>query len=396
MKTKLTLFSCFTLVLSIFVGFFSGLAGSYVGNKVFVNNQSGVTSDKQVQVIEESSAYIDVVKKTQSAVVSIVVTADVPVYENYYSNPFGNDSLFGFNIPSRKQVGSEQKQVGAGSGFIVSKDGLIVTNKHVVSDATAGYTVIMSDGKKQEAKVIGTDKFMDIAILQIKGKDLNYIKLGDSDKIEVGQRVAAIGYALGQFSNSVSAGIISGLSRSITASGQMGTDSELLSDVIQTDASINPGNSGGPLLDLEGNAIGVNVAVATTAENIGFAIPINSVKKIVKSVEENGKIVRPYIGVRYTAITPVLKEKNNLKYDYGVLVVSGTDKSELAVIPGSPADKAGIVENDIILEINNVKLDSKTSLQNEVQKYNVGDKITLIIDSKGEVRNLEVTLKAIE
>ncbi|MBP9758798.1 PDZ domain-containing protein, partial [Candidatus Dojkabacteria bacterium] len=173
-------------------------------------------------------------------------------------------------------------------------------------------------------------------------------------------------------------------------------DAELLSNVIQTDASINPGNSGGPLLDLSGNAIGVNVAVATSAENIGFAIPINSVKKIVKSVEENGKIVRPYIGVRYVPIDALVQEKNDLKYDYGVLVVKGNTKDELAVIPGSPADKAGVLENDIILEVNKVKLDSKTSLQNEVQKYNVGDKITLKIDSKGEVKNVEVTLKAIE
>ena len=150
------------------------------------------------------------------------------------------------------------------------------------------------------------------------------------------------------------------------------------------------------MLDLEGNAIGVNVAVAATAENIGFAIPISYVKKIVESVEKNGEIVRPYIGVRYTAITETLKEKNNLKYDYGVLVVSGNTRDELAVIPGSPADKAGINENDIILEINGVKLDSKTSLQNEVQKYNVGDKIKLKVDSRGEVKEYELTLEAVD
>ncbi|MBP9758536.1 trypsin-like peptidase domain-containing protein, partial [Candidatus Dojkabacteria bacterium] len=359
MKTKLVFFSCFTLILSIFIGFFSGMAGSYVGSRLFINttsnSSSNTVSNKQVEVIEENSAYIEVVKKTQSAVVSIIVTADVPVYENYYSNPFGGDGFFDFNFPSRRQVGSEEKQVGAGSGFIVTEDGLIVTNKHVVSDPDAGYTVIMSDGTKQEAEIIGTDQFMDIAILQIEGDDYNFIALGDSDKIQVGQKVAAIGYALGQFSNSVSAGIISGLSRSITASGQMGSDAELLSNVIQTDASINPGNSGGPLLDLSGNAIGVNVAVATSAENIGFAIPINSVKKIVKSVEENGKIVRPYIGVRYVPIDALVQEKNDLKYDYGVLVVKGNTIDELAVIPGSPADKAGILENDIILEVNKVK-----------------------------------------
>lgn len=396
MRMKFAFLGCLIVVLSIFTGFFSGLAGSYVGSKTFLKPSQSTITNREVEVVQENSAYIDVVEKTQGAVISIVVTADVPVFENYYYNPFGNDGLFNFQLPGRRQIGSEEQQIGAGSGFLVSKDGMIVTNKHVVSDTDAGYTVIMSDGQKKEAKIIDRDQFMDIAILDIEGDDYNYIKFGDSDQIKVGQKVVAIGYALGEFSNSVSAGIISGLSRSITAIGQGGGESELLSDVIQTDASINPGNSGGPLLDLEGNAIGVNVAVAATAENIGFAIPINYVKKIVESVEKNGEIVRPYIGVRYKAITENLKEKNNLKYDYGVLVVSGNTRDELAVIPGSPADKAGINENDIILEINGVKLDSKTSLQNEVQKYNVGDKIKLKVDSRGEVKEYELTLEAVD
>jgi serine protease Do len=395
MKTKLAVFTCFTLIFSFLFGIIGGGVGYYFMSlrsneeAVVENNSTG-----QVKMVEEESAYIDVVEKTDNAVVSIVVTADVPVFEEYYYNPFGGD--FGFSIPGRRQVGSEEQQIGAGSGFIVTSDGYIVTNKHVVSDAEAGYTVIFNDGEKIEAKVIDRDQVNDIAILKIDKKDLNYINMGNSDNIKVGQRVVAIGYALGEFSNTVSAGIISGLARTITAGSQYGGETEQLTDVIQTDASINPGNSGGPLLDLNGNAIGVNVAVAASAENIGFAIPINYVNRIVDSVKTNGKIIRPYIGVRYAAITQSIKENNNLKYDYGVIIVKGRTEDELAVIPGSPADKAGLKENDIILEINGIKLDSKTSLQNEIQKYNIGDKITLKVDSKGDVKDIEITLDALD
>lgn len=396
MRTKLAVFSCFTLILSFILGIVGGITGNYIGSRNFGTRTITNNGTREIEIIEEESAYIDVVEKTQDAVVSIVVTADVPVFEDYYYNPFGGDGFFDFRVPGRRQVGSEETQIGAGSGFIVSSDGYIITNRHVVNQEGAGYTVILNNGEKIEAEIIGRDDILDIAVLKIDRDNLNFISMGDSDSVKVGQQVVAIGYALGEFSNTVSAGIISGLSRSITASSQGGGDAQILTDVMQTDASINPGNSGGPLLDLAGNAIGVNVAVAASAENIGFAIPINAVKRIVESVEENGRIVRPYIGVRYVTITPAMQEANDLKYDYGVIIRGGNTEDELAVIPGSPADNAGLRENDIILEVNGVKLDTNTSLQNEIQKYNVGETVTLKVDSRGEVKDIQLQLEALE
>ena len=224
-------------------------------------------------------------------------------------------------------------------------------------------------------------------------KNLPYLKLADSDLLEVGETVIAIGNALGKFENTVSVGVISGLSRSVFAgdnSGQM----EFLSQVIQTDAAINPGNSGGPLLNMDGKVVGINVAVVSGSENVGFALPINSVKSAINSVKQTGKIVRPYIGVRYISVTPELKTKNNLTVDYGILVQRGKDATELAVVPGSPADKAGIVENDIILELDGKKIDETQSFINLIRNYNVGDDISLKILSKGVEKTVWLKLEA--
>ena len=280
-----------------------------------------------------------------------------------------------------------------GSGFLVTKDGLIITNRHVVEDTKAEYTVFTNDGKKHSAKVVARDAVMDIAVLKIDGAQYPYLELGNSDTLDLGQSVIAIGNALGEFKNSVSVGVISGLSRSITAGNGMG-QSEALEHVIQTDAAINPGNSGGPLVDLGGRVIGVNVAVAQGSENIGFALPINSIKSVIDSVRTTGKIVRPYLGVRYVSITDSLKEKNNLSVNYGVLVKAGSDSNELAVVPGSPADKAGIVENDIILEIDGTKLDENTSLANSIRSRKIGETISLKILHRGEEKTVIVKLEA--
>jgi S1-C subfamily serine protease len=183
------------------------------------------------------------------------------------------------------------------------------------------------------------------------------------------------------------------LARSITAGDNSGK-SEILDHVIQTDAAINPGNSGGPLLDLSGSVVGVNVAVAQGSQNVGFALPINSVKSAIESVKKTGRIVRPYLGLRYTAINAEMQAKNNLTVDYGVLVKAGAKASDLAVIPGSPADKAGIVENDIILEIDGVKLDDKTSLASIVRAKSIGQIINLKILHKGVEKNVSVTLES--
>ncbi len=347
----------------------------------------------------EDQLTIDAVKKARPAVVSITISKNVPVYESvpssggndFFQQFFQNMPGFQFQQPQYQQKGTQKQDVGAGTGFLVSADGYIVTNRHVVSDETADYKVTLQDKRDFDAKVIGRDSVNDIAMLKIEGGDFPFITFGDSDKIQVGQRVIAIGYALGQFGNTVSTGIVSGLQRSLTAGDGQGM-SENLFDVIQTDAAINPGNSGGPLLNLQGEAIGINVAIVQGSQNIGFSLPINDVKKVVDSLKTTGKIVRPFLGVRYVPITKELKDANQLSVDYGVLVVRGSSPTELAVMPGSPADVAGIVENDIILEINGQKITEDQPLQMLVAKLNVGDVIHLKILHKGQEKTLDVKL----
>ncbi|HEX3095916.1 MAG TPA: trypsin-like peptidase domain-containing protein, partial [Patescibacteria group bacterium] len=341
---------------------------------------------------QSENAVVEAVKKANPAVVAITISKNVPTYEQYMQNFPG---IFGnLQIPQVRQNGTQLQEVGGGSGFLVSSDGYIVTNKHVVSDETAQYTVFTNDGKKYDAKVIARDPSLDLAVIKIDGNNFPSLTFGDSDQIQLGQTAIAIGNALGEFRNTVSTGIVSGLARSITASDQRG-GSENLDQLIQTDAGINPGNSGGPLLNLSGEVIGVNVAVAN-ANSISFALSANNVKNIVESVKKTGKIVRPYLGVRYIPITPELKKANNLSVDYGVLVSQGDTPDQLAVIPGSPADKAGIQTNDIILEIDNQKIDDTHSLSTLVADKKVGDTVTLKILSKGQEKNVTVTLEELK
>lgn len=381
---------------------FSMFASQYVKDSAarahVVDEKTGEVTQLSNPFTQESFV-VDAVKKSNPAVVSIIITKEVPKYVTSNVNPFGD--LFGdnnpfgnlFNIPQQQQNGTEKQEIGGGSGFLVTSDGLIVTNKHVVQDNTADYTVFTNDGKKHAATVIARDSVLDIAIIKIDGGSYPYLSFGDSDHLQVGQSVVAIGNALGEFKNTVSVGVVSGLSRSITAGDGAGK-SELLDNVIQTDAAINPGNSGGPLLNLSGNVIGVNVAVAQGSQSIGFALPVNSVKSIVESVKTTGKIIRPYVGIRYTSVTEELKEKNNLTVDYGILVSRGQTASDLAVIPGSPADKAGIVENDIILTVDGTKLDDKTNFASIVRGKNVGDSISLKVLHKGTEKTVMLKLEA--
>jgi len=353
-------------------------------------------------LVREESRIVEVVEKAMPAVVSIVITKEVPIIEQYYQefNPFNDDFFrdffgdngFRFSIPQQRQKGTEKREIGGGSGFFISSDGYIVTNKHVVSDEKAEYTVLTNNGKKLKAEILAKDSNLDVAILKVKGNDFPYLSFDDSDQLKPGQTAIAIGNALASFHNSVSVGVISGLSRSVVA-GDIFGKSEYLENVIQTDAAINPGNSGGPLLNLNGKVIGVNVAMSQGAENIGFALTSNAVKSIVDSVKQHGEIVKPYLGIRYIQITESLKEKNNLPVDYGALVLRGENKEELAVIPGSPADKAGIVENDIILEIDGVKLQDGKSLATIIRQKQIGQTIRLKILHKGREKEIEVKLE---
>jgi S1-C subfamily serine protease len=362
-------------------------AGSLNNAIISLTGQSKTTT---VDSSVEQSSVINAVEKANSAVISIIITKDVPIYEQYYQqyNPFGN--LFGGT--AQKQTGTQPQEVGGGSGFLVSADGYIVTNNHVVEDTTASYTVITNDGTKYDAKVLAKDSVLDVAVLKIEGNGFKFLTFADSDKLKLGQSAIAIGNALAEFQNSISLGIISGLSRSITAGTNQTGATEQLDNVIQTDAAINPGNSGGPLLDINGNVIGVNVAVESNANSIGFALPSNMVKMIADSVMKNGEIVRPYIGIRYLQINDTIKKSNNLSVDYGILVARGATTDELAVIPGSPADKAGIIENDIILEIDGVKLDSTKTFASIIRQKQVEQTVKLKIIHKVDEKEVEVKL----
>ena len=383
-----------SVILASVFGFLAGGAAYFLAGNSIGQPQKNFSPEEarhevlRKQLVEEDSAIIDVVEKNSPAVISIIISKDVPVFRSFFSDPFGFDP-FGTGRESE----TERRKVGGGSGFFVTTDGMIVTNKHVVSDAAADYTVMTSDGKEYEAQVLARHPSQDIAIIKIEGENFPVVALGDSDGIKVGQTVIAIGYSLGEFSNSVSKGIISGLQRNVTAGSSFGR-SERLDNIIQTDAAINPGNSGGPLLDIGGNVIGVNVAMAQGAENIAFALPINQVKKTIETVKREGKISIPYIGVRYLIVNEEIKEDNNLPFDYGALILRGEKITDLAVIPGSPADKAGLMENDIILEINGQKIDKDNQLADIIIKYNAGDTLTLKIWRKGETREVKVRLEA--
>ncbi|MFH1048597.1 MAG: trypsin-like peptidase domain-containing protein [Patescibacteria group bacterium] len=415
-KKILAITTVVSFLVSSIAGFIFGAAGRATAVKLFpqlagqlidknesadnMKNSAGEGSAKDASIFladnlpKEELGAVGAIKKANPAVVSIIVTKDLPKIKRYspFSDPFFNQ-FFGqnYNVPEEDQ-GAQKQETGRGSGFIVSADGYIVTNKHVANDKKAEYTVLMNDGKEYSAKLLAADPVNDLAIIKIDEKNLPTVSLGDSDKLEVGQIAIAIGNSLGEFRNTASMGIISGLGRSITASGS-GIGAEELRNIIQTDAAINPGNSGGPLLNLNGEVVGVNVAIAQGAQNIGFAIPINDAKKAINDVKTAGRIITPWLGVRYALITKELKDKNNLSADYGALILRGNTINDLAVIPGSPADKAGLAENDIILEINGVRINEANPLANAISKYSVGDELKMKILRKGIEKEIKVKLE---
>ncbi|MBX4191435.1 MAG: trypsin-like peptidase domain-containing protein [Candidatus Doudnabacteria bacterium] len=376
----------------ILLSFLFGIGGAVFGAN-FLTKPGSPFAPAEVRTVNvnENSAVVDVVKKTSPAVVSIIISKDLNKIPGYSTSPF-DLGPFGLDpfYQNRNDDTPNIQEIGGGSGFIIRNDGLIVTNKHVVSDTTATYTVLMNDGKKYDAKVLARDPINDIALVKIDGNNFPTLPLGDSSDLEIGQRVIAIGNSLGQYQNTVTTGVVSGIGRTITAAGSTG--SEQLEGVIQTDAAINPGNSGGPLLDIDGSVIGVNTAIDSQGQLVGFAIPVNDIKKDVEVFAKSGKITKPFLGVRYVLVNQNIKEENNLSVDYGALIVSGGTPSNPAVMPNSSADKAGLRENDIILEINGTKIDQNNSMARILKNFSPGDQIKLKVLSRGETKDVNLTV----
>ncbi len=349
-------------------------------------------------VIDYEQAVVDAVKKASPAVVSITISKNVPIIENCPTNPFSGlppefQQLFGDQYPEFSAPCNTGKtklqEIGGGSGFIISSDGMILTNKHVAGDKAASYTVFTNDGKKYDAKILAIDPTQDLAVIKISATNLRTVELGDSDSVELGQTAITIGNALGEFRNTVSVGVVSGLARTVTASGP-NVGAETIEGVIQTDAAINPGNSGGPLLNLKGQVIGINTAIAEGAQSVGFAIPINRAKRDINSVKATGEIQAPFLGVRYITVTSDIAKSQKLPAENGALVRGSSDGP--AVAPDSPAAKAGVQAEDIILEISGQKIDQDHSLGGTISKFSVGDTITLKINRGGKEITLTATL----
>ena len=385
----------------ILISFIFGVAGSVIGNlyalpffeKVKTNANGGGIGEVTTIQVNEQSAVVDVVKRASPAVVSIIVSKDLNKLPGYSSSPFD----FGpFSLDPFYQTRNDQdttpniQQVGGGTGFIISEDGLIATNKHVVDDEQASYTVLTNDGKTYEATVLSRDPVNDLAIVKIDALNLVTLPLGDSENLETGQRVIAIGNSLAQYQNTVTTGVVSGIGRTIVASGGMG--SEQLEGVIQTDAAINPGNSGGPLLDIGGSVIGINTAIDSQGQLVGFAIPINDFKRDLVSFKKFGRIVKPFLGVRYVIVNEAIKEENDLTVDYGALIINGGTAATPAVMPGSAAANAGIKENDVVLEINGQKIDQDHSMAGILKNFNPGDTVRMKVLSEGTEKDVSVTL----
>jgi len=332
------------------------------------------------------SPIVEIAKKVCPAVITIVITKDLPQVEGFYFFPLGGEEFIYPKVKGKRQ----KTKIGGGSGFIVSSDGYVLTCNHVVSDPNADYTVIVDPKHKYPAKVLARDALIDVAILKIEGENFPYLEIGDSDKIELGETVVAIGNSLGEFEDTISSGIISGLSRKITAYSNFFQKATSLRGLIQTDAAINPGNSGGPLVNMEAKAIGINTAMVMGAENIGFAIPINYAKKDLEEVKRCGKIRKPFLGIRYIVLNDTIAKVHKLPVNYGALIIRQT-LGEEPVVKNSSAEKAGLKEYDIILEINGEKITEDNPLVEILNKHQIGEEITMKVLREGK----EVILKTI-
>lgn len=352
-----------------------------------LTNQSESFSTKPVapvQVRQEESVVIHVVDKVAPSVVTVGITQVTRTGRQFEINPFDPFSPF---RQSPSQGTSQKVEQDIGSGFIVGKDGLIVTNKHVVSDPAATYRIITKDDKTYDVQKIYRDPINDLAILKINppSSGLTPVEMGDSSSIKVGQLAIAIGTALGEFRSTVTTGVISGVGRGITAGSPFEGSAEELDDVIQTDAAINPGNSGGPLLNSAGQVIGINTAVSSQGQNIGFALPINVVKEALDNFNKTGQFNRPYMGVRYKIVTKDVAILNDVPE--GVYIME--------VVPSSPASKAGLEEGDIVTKIDGKRLSGEdTELSKYISAKKVGDKMTVVVWRDGKEHTVTVTLES--
>ncbi|MEK9194225.1 MAG: trypsin-like peptidase domain-containing protein [Patescibacteria group bacterium] len=327
----------------------------------------------------EQSQVIETIKKVMPAVVSITISKDLKELEKEMPELFNSPYLPHLNIPPEKIDAHGRVQVGGGSGFIVHESGIVLTNKHVIAEPHANYTVITNDNDPHEAEVLARDPINDVAILRIKSrKKLPEVELGNSENLDLGQTVLAIGNALGIFKNTVSEGIISGLSRAIAAQADPASPPQEMRGLIQTDAAINPGNSGGPLVDVFGRAIGINAAVVFGAQNIGFAIPIKAAERDLSDLKKFGRIKRPLLGLRYIMLNPDIKDKIGVAVDRGAYIVREHPLDQ-AIIPKSPAEKAGLKEKDVVLEWNSQKITQEKTIQDYLDDCAVGDVVNLKI-----------------
>ena len=370
-RSRNSLFLAGVLCLSLLAGFSGSAAQQYLADET--SELTVLSSDRQdgnsiTTPDEESIAAV--AKSASPSVVSILTstTQASRIYNGLY------------------------EQEGAGTGMIVSSNGYIMTNKHVV-EGVDKVTIVTTDGKTYEnVDVLGSDPLNDVAFLKIKNvSGLPAITLGDSKTIRIGQTVVAIGNALGQYQNSVTSGIISGTGRPVVASsdGTANGDPERLTDLIQTDAAINSGNSGGPLLNLKGQVIGINTAIAADAQSIGFAIPISATKGLLSHVIKTGKVERAYLGVQYISITPAVKEEYDLTVDKGDYVTAERGSS---VQPGGPADKAGVKDKDIIVAVNGSRVGEVASVSSLISEYEPGQKVELTVLRDGREVKLNATL----
>lgn len=359
----------------ILLAFLAGFVGSWYESQVNLDlNPLTVLSSQDdgnsiVTANEESIAAV--AKKVSPSVVSILSTTTQTSFFN-----------------------QTYDQQAAGTGMIVSKDGYILTNKHVV-DGADKVTVVLPSGKTyKDVEVLGTDPLNDVAFLKIDGvTNLSTVTLGDSKTVRIGQTVVAIGNALGQYQNTVTSGIISGLGRPVVAGSESGDGSESLNDLLQTDAAINSGNSGGPLLNLKGQVIGINTAIAANAQNLGFSIPIGATKGMLAHLIRTGKLERPYLGIQYISITPEVKEEYNLPVARGDYVFATEGPS---VQRGGPADKAGVKNKDIIIKVNGVDVGPGSSVATLISEYEPGSTVQLTVLRNGQAVDLKATLGVYE